>query len=628
MKFMGRACFLFFVSFLTNSASAEDLTPAAPETVGLSTTRLSRINDWYQTRVDAGDLAGAVVAIAKDDKLAYLSAIGFQDRGKQIPIRTDSIFWIASMTKPVTSVAAMTLVEDGRLDLDAPVSQYLPELKDMQVGVEKPNPDTGVTEIVLEAPKRAMTVRDLFRHISGLIYPPQYFDSPIHRLYNKAVFRRDRTLADFVTSLGKLPLAHQPGEVWEYSWGVDVLARIVEVQSGQSFAEYLQNRIFRPLHMVDTGFYVPEEKLGRLVDPPEDPRPSLWDVTTPPKLFSGGGGLVSTAPDYLRFCQMLLNGGALDGARILTEKSVAMMTTNALPPDVRFAGHAIGPAAGSTWGLGFAIRTDPEDSSVPGAVGSYSWSGMGGTYFWVDPAQKLIAVQMIQTSDNTKRLYYDAFRHLVYGALKAPQGTLAESATIGETQLADFVGTYDFGLSNSAADKRVDSGALGMASISLSDGAVKIIGVADHSPAARAGIIPGDLVTEIDGVFVKTMTLVDVIGKARGPIGSVLRLKVLHAGSEEAKDMTIGRALKRSHSVEVRFRVEDGKLTADSVGAWPILDFEKGKPVTLTAASNGEFFVEGGDHTRIAFVRDAAGKVTGAVLNPGPWGQSGVRYDN
>jgi CubicO group peptidase (beta-lactamase class C family) len=216
--------------------------------------------------------------------------------------------------------------------------------------------------------------------------------------------------------------------VWEYSWGVDVLARIVEVQSGQPFDQFLEDHVFQPLHMVDTGFYVPEEKLGRLVDPPGDKREPLWDVTVKPKLFSGGGGLVSTASDYLRFSQMLLNGGQVDGARILKPQTIELMTTNSLPSDIRFGLDFVGPSRGSTWGLGFAIRTDPNNSAVPGSVGSYTWSGAGGTVFWVDPEEKLIAIMMIQSY--VKDPYRAAFRQLAYGALKIAEQTPPPSPVI------------------------------------------------------------------------------------------------------------------------------------------------------------------------------------------------------
>ena len=376
------------------------VTATDPEGLGFSAERLARITSLYQERIEGGDLPGAVVAIARSGKLAYLKAIGFQDRGRTIPMRPDTIFWIASMTKPVTSVAAMTLVEDGKIELDAAVSRYLPELASMQVATEVTDPATGRTKLVLAEQKRPMTVRDLLRHTSGLVYPPQYIDSTLHRLYGGAVFTRDTTLADFVASLGKLPLVHQPGEVWEYSWGVDVLAGVVEVGSGRPFDEYLQSRIFGPLDMIDTGFYVPEAQLGRLADPAPEGRSALWDVTKPARLFSGGGGLVSTAIDYMRFCQMMLGRGELGGERVLSPETVRLMTTNSLSPGVRFAQDMIGPAAGATWGLGFAIRTGAGSSVLPGSNGSFAWGGVWGTSFWVDPVEKLIAVQMIQVNPN------------------------------------------------------------------------------------------------------------------------------------------------------------------------------------------------------------------------------------
>jgi CubicO group peptidase (beta-lactamase class C family) len=352
MKFVRSAALILSVFCLPASGLAQSAMPVTdPSSIGFSAERLSQIGAWFQTQIDAGVLPGAVVAIARNGKIAYMGAIGHKDRDRKIPMRPDGIFWIASMTKPVTSVAAMMLVEEGRLVLDAPVAQYLPDLKNMQVATEETDPANGETKFTLAPQMRMMTVRDLLRHTSGLIYPPQYLGTKIQRLYGeKVVFTRNTTLADFVASLGKVPLAHQPGEVWEYSWGVDVLARVVEVASGQPFDQFLQGRIFDPLHMVDTGFYVPEAKLARLVDPPPGGRDALWEVAMPPRLFSGGGGLVSTAPDYLRFCQMLLNGGELGGVRILAPETVQLMTTNSLPADIRFALDWIGPQAGQAGG--------------------------------------------------------------------------------------------------------------------------------------------------------------------------------------------------------------------------------------------------------------------------------------
>jgi CubicO group peptidase (beta-lactamase class C family) len=615
--------------FLSAAAFADGpMTASDPDSLGFSTIRLERIASWYQARVDGGDLPGAVVGIARNGKLAYLKAIGFQDRGKTIPMRSDAIFWIASMTKPVTSVAAMILVEQRKLDLDAPVSLYLPDLANMQVATE----ETGTTELVLAPPRRPMTVRDLLRHTSGLIYPPQYIDSKIHRLYGeKALFTRDTTLAEFVASLGKLPLAHQPGEVWEYSWGVDVLARVVEVASGQPFDQYLQARIFGPLHMVDTGFYVPEAKLSRLVDPAPEGRHALWDVTKKPRLFSGGGGLVSTAADYLRFCQMLLNGGDLDGARILSPETVQLMTSNSLPPDIRFAQDMIGPASGASWGLGFAIRTNPEASQVPGSVGSFTWGGVWGTFFWIDPAEKLIGVQMIQVDSDP---YRSAFRNLTYGALLIPeQPVLAVSAqpvAVDTKTLADYVGTYDFGLTTSSSDRQgppIDTGRRVGIQFEPEDRGARLTWVLDGAPASKAGVRVGDVITHVDGMPTKGLTSGQLNGKIGGPAGTKVDLTIERKDVDRPLQVTVMREVIYGPPVKLQVRLAADKLMIESTGAWPILDFEEGKPVAVTAMSSTEFYVDNGDHTRIAFVRDAARKVSGAVLNPGPRQQSGVRLE-
>src|SRR5215470_5472277 len=299
-------------------AFAFDPAPVSgPEALGFSSSRLARIAAWQQAQVDAGALSGAVAAIARNGKVAYLRAVGFRDHAKTTPLQPNAIFWIASMTKPVTSVAAMMLVEEGKLDLAAPVHQYLPEFKDLMVGVETTDPASGQSKLALEPQKRPMTVEDLLRHTSGLVYPEG--NTAVHKLYRESrlydrFLARDATLKDFVSRVARIPLAHQPGEVWEYSLSVDVLGRVIEVASGQPLDQFLDSRLLKPLRMVDTGFWVPPEKLTRLVDPPVGdeilPDP---DVTKPTTLFSGGGGLVSTAADYLRFCQMLLNGGELDG---------------------------------------------------------------------------------------------------------------------------------------------------------------------------------------------------------------------------------------------------------------------------------------------------------------------------
>jgi len=640
---------------LLGAAFADELTTSGDaKSLGFSAARLARIAPWYQARFDSfspsdGLVPGAVVAIAKGGKLAYLQAIGFQDRAKTIPMKTNSIFWIASMSKPVTSVAAMILVDDGKLDLDAPVAKYLPEIGDMRVASEKTNPATGQTEYGLglpERPKRPMTVRDLLRHTSGLIYPELDFAYPergladatadfgiraIHMLYGRTdatAYRRDTTLADFVSALARLPLAHQPGEVWEYGLSADVLGRVVEAASGEPLDQFLQSRIFAPLHMVDTGFYVPEAKLGRLVDAPMPERPRIWDVAKPAKLFSGGGGLVSTAPDYLRLCQMLLNDGELDGVRVLSPQAVKQMTTNALPPDIRIFGNEVGPLAGRGFGLGFAVRTDPVHSWTPGAVGSFSWAGLWGTQFWIDPAEKLVGLQMIQAAPGKGRaaVPFLGIHYLAYGALTVPESSsVAPPAIVSPETLADYVGTYDFGGSVSSRDRQGladgKAGWLGIeAFVAMEQEGLRINRPDPGSPATKAGVTAGDLITELD-VPLKGLSLADVLAKLRGPTNTTIKMKIVHKGQDGASDLSVVRAARRVNAVQLQVRVEQGKLVAEATGAWPILEFEKGKATPLVATSSNEFTADDEDHTRIAFVRDAAGKVAGLILNPGPWEQ-------
>jgi CubicO group peptidase (beta-lactamase class C family) len=646
---------------LSGPACADELTtPGDAKAIGFSAARLARIAPWYQGRFDSfspsdGLVPGAVVAIARGGKLAFLQAIGFQDRAKMTPMKTNSIFWIASMSKPVTSVAAMILVDDGKLDLDAPVAGYLPEIGDMRVAFQTTDPATGEMEYGVglpQPPKRAMTVRDLLRHTSGLIYPEMDFAYPergladanadfgiraIHRLYrwiDETAYRRDTTLKDFVSALARLPLAHQPGEVHEYGLSADVLGRVVEVASGQPLDQFLQSRIFTPLHMVDTGFHVPEDKLDRLVDAPMPERPRIWDVTKPAKLFSGGGGLVSTAPDYLRFCQMLLNGGELDGVRVLSPQAVKQMTTNALPSGVRiFGGDEVGARAGTDFGLGFAIRADPVHSWVPGAVGSFSWAGYWGTYFWIDPAEQLIGVQMIQATPGSKAraaLNYSGINHLAYGALTIPQPPAfappAKPAIPNPDALADVVGTYDFGATVSSRDRQGladgKTGWLGIeAFVAMEQEGLRINRPAPGGPAAKAGVTAGDLITELDGAPLKGLALADVLARLRGPANTTIKMKIVHKGQDGASDLSVVRADRRANAVRLQVRIEQGKLVAEATGAWPILEFEKGKATPLVATSNNEFAGDDEDHTRIAFVRDAAGKVSGLILNPGPWEQ-------
>ncbi|MBB4367705.1 CubicO group peptidase (beta-lactamase class C family) [Bradyrhizobium sp. cir1] len=613
-----------------------------PQSLGFSPSRLARIAAWQQTQVDSGAFSGAVAAIARNGKVAYLRAVGFRDQAKTSPLQGDAIFWIASMTKPVTSVAAIMLVEEGKLDLAAPVHQYLPELKDMMVGVERKDAASGKIDLVYESQKHPMTVEDLLRHTAGLVYGVggTMVDQLVgRRLYgNSGVWRRDRTLADVISELAKLPLAHQPGDVWDYGLSVDVLARVIEVASGQPFDQFLDTRLFKPLGMVDTAFAVPAAKLSRLVDPPANgwggpPDSVLADITRPTSLFSGGGGLASTAGDYLRFCQMLLNGGELDGVRILSPASVRRMTTNALPGEIRFAGFAsglVGPQSGSTWGLGFAVRSDAAWSVVPGSTGSFSWMGVSGTYFWVDPTEQLVAAQMIHVRGGSGP-FQRMFRDLTYGAFRIPDQVNPDAAAgvmrVDANTLAGYAGTYRFASSN-ARDRQEASafGGVGL-EITTQGGAVKVVSPIKDAPAAKAGVIANDMITHLDGEAMQGRPLNQVLDKMRGPANTAIRLRIMRKGQIEPIELTVVRASIRAPGVDLQLAAKDGKLQVEATGALPVLDFEKGAPIAVVPMSSDAFFVDGGDHTRLAFSHDEAGKATGLVLNPGPWQITGQRID-
>jgi CubicO group peptidase (beta-lactamase class C family) len=398
------------------------------EDAGYSTERLSRLTKYFQGEIDKGAIPGAVLVVARGGKIVYLEALGYQDREKSIPMKPDAIFRIASMTKPITSVAVTMLAEEGKIDLLAPVSQYLPEFKDVKVGVEKNDPSTGKPALRLEDVQRPMTVQDLLRHTSGLVYGP-FGNTLVHQMYNHAnLFDNNQTLTEFVTKLSKLPLAHQPGKVWEYGMSVDVLGRIVEVASGMPLDRFFEERITKPLGMRDTAFYVNATQATRLaeaqVDRATGRRPgasSAEDLTKEKqKWFSGGGGLVSTGMDYARFCQMLLNEGELDGVRLLSPKTIAIMTSDQVPPGTLRSGFEdLAPTLemGQSFGLGFAVRTDAGHSPLGGSAGDYFWAGAYGTYFWVDPQEKLFAVMMVQMPFPQSGPYRRAMRELVYGAL-------------------------------------------------------------------------------------------------------------------------------------------------------------------------------------------------------------------
>ena len=403
-------------------AAAQPLPTATPERVGLSTERLQMLSDVLKADVAAGKIPGAVLLVARQGKVAWFEPVGQLDPAAGTPMQRDGIFRIYSMSKPITSVAAMMLVEDGRLKLDDPISMYLPEYASMTVGVEKPGAD-GKPVLETVPARRPITVQDLMRHTSGLTYG---FFGPglVKQAYNAAgLGANDPTNAEFSQRLAKLPLAYQPGTTWDYSQSTDILGRVIEVVSGQSLYQFEKARLFDPLGMNDTTYYVPEPaRQPRIAEPlPTDRSFGVGaDLNNPRivrKLESGGGGLVSTASDYARFLQMLLNGGSLDGKRYLGPRTIALMTADHSNAGAGIVpGPLYLPGAGYGFGLGFAVRRNDGEAPHPSAGGEYNWGGAGGTYMWVDPKNEMFVVLMLQ-SPKYRTHYRTLTRDMIYAAV-------------------------------------------------------------------------------------------------------------------------------------------------------------------------------------------------------------------
>jgi CubicO group peptidase (beta-lactamase class C family) len=422
-----RRSLLVLLGVLASATAAAQQSSAPTKDLGVDPARLERITKAFQGWVDDGKLPGAVLLVSRYDKLIYSKSIGFRDREQKVPMTADSMFRIMSMTKPVVSVGAMMLAEEGKLDLMAPVAQYLPEFKDLKVRVSTVDPATGRSSEVLVPPKRPMMVQDLLRHTAGLVYGPPIGQGPVAEAYRAMKMGdRDETLAQMVSKMSKLPLVHQPGEVWEYSMAVDVLGRVIEVASGMELDRYLAERITGPLGMTSTGFSVPDDKHSLLAEPQVDPatgkRPFMFDALHKPKWFSGGGGLISTAADYMNFCAMLLHGGQGGNTRLLSPATLKLMTSNALTPTMGVVASRSGDISpnadmGQGFGLGFAVRLESGENPLPGSPGSFYWTGAYGTTFYVDPRQQLAMIMMIQAPSPENSFYRRAFRYLVYQAL-------------------------------------------------------------------------------------------------------------------------------------------------------------------------------------------------------------------
>src|SRR5262245_7141047 len=390
-----------------------------PHLLGLAPERLQRIAAAVNAEIEAGTLPGAVLAIARYDKIGYFEACGHLDPASRTPMTRDAIFSIASMTKPLVSVGALMLYEEGRLMINEPVGKYLPQLARMQVAAPQCDGNGDATV----APVRAMTIQDLMRHTAGLSYGGG--PTPLHARYpfSSDMASSKVTGAQFLDQLAALPLHYQPGSAWEYGFGLDVLGLVIEAVAGTPLSRYLEERLFGPLNVSDTGFAVPLAKVGRYAkalprDPVTGEAQTLRDGTKAHKFDCGGGCAVSTARDYLRFAQMLLNGGELDGTRILARKTVQYMTADHIGPDVDTTKlNAYPNINGYGYGLGVAVRRVAGLSGVMSSPGEFHWAGSTGTYFWVDPAEQVVVVFMAHAPGNIRYYHRQLLHALVNQAL-------------------------------------------------------------------------------------------------------------------------------------------------------------------------------------------------------------------
>jgi CubicO group peptidase (beta-lactamase class C family) len=405
---------------LATAAHAQTLPTAKPEDVGMSSERLARIAARLRTDAEKGVIPGSVLLVARNGRVAMFEASGLRDPQTKAPMTKDAIFRIYSMSKPITSVSAMLLFEEGKLTLDQPVSRYIPALGKLKVGVEKTDA-AGAKTLELVDSRRDMSIQDLLRHTSGLTYG-FFGDSLVKKEYAAAKIGSDYpTNAELVERLGKLPLAYQPGTTWDYSHSTDVLGRVVEVIGGTTLYQFEKERLLDPLGMKDTMFYVTDQsRQARIAEPFADDRSigvgaEFNDPRVPQKYESGGGGMVGTAMDYARFLQMLLNGGTLDGKRYLSPRTVAYMTVDHMG-SVITPGPLYLPGPGFGFGLGFAVRKDAGVSPYAGSVGEYNWGGAGGTYFWVDPKENMFVVFMMQ-SPKQRVPYRAVLKDMIYAAI-------------------------------------------------------------------------------------------------------------------------------------------------------------------------------------------------------------------
>jgi len=402
--------------FLAVTASAQGLPGAKkPEEVGLSSERLNRIDTVLKADIEKGQIPGAVALVARKGKIAYFKSFGMRNKEKSLPMEKDSIFRVYSMTKSITAVATSILLEEGKLLLWDPVAKYIPPFKDIQVGEVKKD-ETGKEVVTMVKPGNVMTIQDLLRHTSGLsyfFYPPK----AIQDMYVQAGMHKteEMTNAEICEKLAKLPLVANPGTKYQYGMSYDVMGRVVEVISGMPLDKFFEERIYKPLKMKDSGFQVKGPDVDRLVY--LDPKWPLYiDPTKPQKNLSGGGGTVSTAMDYARFAQMLLNGGQLEGKRLLGPRTVAFMTSDHLGPMGNRDDALYVPGRGYGVGFDYYVRVDAGHAYFLGNVGEFYKGGAAGTIFWVDPKEDLIALFMVSSPDYREH-YRFLIKSLIYQAI-------------------------------------------------------------------------------------------------------------------------------------------------------------------------------------------------------------------
>jgi len=393
-----------------------------PVTSRFSSEGLARIRLYMQNEVDSGKILGAVLLIQQHGRPAVFESFGVRDIDSQRPMTADTIFRLYSMSKAITTVAVMMLVDDGKLSLDDPLSKYLPAFADVKIGLEK-REDNGNTVLRYEPLARPITIKDLLRHTSGLTYG-FYGDSLVRKMYDTSgLFEGDFDNAMFADRVAKLPLAEQPGTQWDYGHSTDILGRVVEVVSGQSLFDFEKERLLDPLRMSETAFYLADDaKRSRVAEPlPVDrfkgPVGGLNDPILPRRWESGGAGMIGTIGDYARFAQMLLDGGTLDGRRYLKSETVALMTSDQIGPETKIArDHHYFPGENSGFGLGFAVRTSVPAKTPSWPTGEYRWGGAGGAFFFIDPKDDMLAICMMQSPSQSERIRIE-LKTLVYEAL-------------------------------------------------------------------------------------------------------------------------------------------------------------------------------------------------------------------